>query len=47
MELDTWVAPTFTRLDVGWESYQADEARSIWIDDVVISSTEVSCPLAP
>jgi hypothetical protein len=41
----TWVAPTFTRLDVGWESYQADEARSIWIDDVVISSTEVSCPL--
>jgi polysaccharide lyase-like protein len=43
----TWTAPTFTRLDVGWESYQADEARSIWIDDVVLSSTAVSCPAAP
>ena len=40
----TWEAPTFSRLDVGWESYQADEARSIWIDDVVISSTMVGCP---
>jgi hypothetical protein len=40
----TWVAPSFSRLDVGWESYQADEERTIWIDDVVISQTQVGCP---
>lgn len=39
-----WEAPTFSRLDVGWESYQEDEARSIWIDDVVISSSPIGCP---
>jgi len=42
-----WEAPTFSRLDVGWESYQEDEARSIWIDDVVISSAPIGCPGAP
>jgi hypothetical protein len=41
----TWVAPTFSRIDVGWESYQADDERSIWIDDVVISSSQVGCPV--
>jgi hypothetical protein len=39
-----WQAPVFSRIDVGWESYQADEARSIWIDDVVISQQQVGCP---
>lgn len=43
----TWVAPTFESLHVGWESYQADDARSIWIDDVVFSSTPIGCPGAP
>jgi hypothetical protein len=40
----TWVAPTFERLNLGWESYQTDEARSIWIDDVVFSTEQVGCP---
>lgn len=40
----TWTAPTFSRIDVGWESYQTDDERSIWIDDVVISSAKVGCP---
>jgi len=40
----TWVAPTFSRLDIGWESYAIDDERSIWIDDVVISPTQVGCP---
>jgi hypothetical protein len=40
----TWVAPTFSRLDVGWQSYQTDDERSIWIDDVVFSSTMIGCP---
>jgi hypothetical protein len=40
----TWTAPTFDRLDLGWESYQQDSARTIWIDDVVVSKTRVGCP---
>jgi hypothetical protein len=39
-----WTAPTFDRLDLGWESYQQDSARTIWIDDVVVSKTKVGCP---
>lgn len=39
-----WQAPVFSRIDVGWESYQADEARTIWIDDVVVSQQQVGCP---
>ena len=39
-----WTAPTFDRMDLGWESYQQDSARTIWIDDVVLSKTKVGCP---
>lgn len=39
-----WTAPTFDRLDLGWESYQADDARTLYIDDVVVSTTKVGCP---
>ena len=39
-----WTAPTFDRMDLGWESYQQDTARTIWIDDVVLSRTKVGCP---
>jgi hypothetical protein len=39
-----WAAPTFDRMDLGWESYQQDDARTIWIDDVVLSKTKVGCP---
>jgi hypothetical protein len=28
----------------GWESYQTDGARALWLDDVVISSARVGCP---
>jgi hypothetical protein len=40
----TWAAPTFDRLDLGWESYQADDARTFWIDDVVVSASPIGCP---
>jgi len=40
----TWSAPEFETLDLGWEFYQQDEARTAWIDDVVISTTRVGCP---
>jgi len=39
-----WAGPTFAQLDMGWESYIADDERTIWIDDVVISQTQVGCP---
>jgi hypothetical protein len=39
-----WTAPSFQQLDVGWESYQADDARNIWIDDVAYGTTRIGCP---
>lgn len=39
-----WLAPSFERIAIGWESYQADEARVMWIDDVALSATRVGCP---
>jgi hypothetical protein len=40
----TWTAPNFSTIDLGWESYQQDDARTAWIDDVVISKTPIGCP---
>jgi hypothetical protein len=39
-----WTAPNFAQIDVGWESYQADDARNLWIDDVGIGTQRVGCP---
>ncbi|UQA59460.1 hypothetical protein [Polyangium aurulentum] len=39
-----WTAPSFEKMAIGWESYQADEARTMWIDDVVISEAPIGCP---
>ncbi len=40
----TWEAPTFSQIDIGWESYQSDDPRTAYADDVVISTTRVGCP---
>ncbi len=40
----TWAAPSFDRIDIGWESYQADDARNLWIDDVAIGADKIGCP---
>ena len=40
----TWKAPAFDTLDLGWESYQGDSARTLYIDDVVLSTSRVGCP---
>lgn len=40
----TWTAPTFERIDVGWESYQPDSARTMWIDDLAIGRKRLGCP---
>jgi hypothetical protein len=39
-----WAAPRYAELDVGWESYQADDARTIWLDDVALGSERIGCP---
>jgi hypothetical protein len=39
-----WLAPSFQRVDLGWESYQADDARDFWIDDVAIGTQRIGCP---
>jgi hypothetical protein len=40
----TWTAPTFDQLDLGWQSYQQDTERTMWIDDVVLSQAKIGCP---
>jgi hypothetical protein len=42
-----WTAPNFANLEIGWESYQMDVARTLYIDDVVIHTRKVGCPAAP
>ncbi|HYQ02735.1 MAG TPA: hypothetical protein VER96_28880, partial [Polyangiaceae bacterium] len=40
-----WYFPQdFSKAYVGWESYQKDDAREVWIDDVAISNQPVACP---
>jgi len=39
-----WTAPAFDTLRLGWESYQTDGARTLWLDDVAISTERVGCP---
>lgn len=39
-----WSAPSFERIDLGWESYQDDGARVIWIDDVALGTQRLGCP---
>jgi hypothetical protein len=41
---DQWLAPTFERLRLGFESYQSDDPRELWIDDVVIDDAPIGCP---
>jgi hypothetical protein len=40
----TWTAPSFSSIDLGWESYQQDDARTAYIDDVVLSTMRIGCP---
>ncbi|WP_437642648.1 hypothetical protein [Sorangium sp. So ce854] len=39
-----WTAPEFTSIGFGWESYQSDLPRTMWIDDVVIGTGPIGCP---
>jgi hypothetical protein len=39
-----WKAPKFDNVQLGWESYQQDAERTLYIDDVIISTTRIGCP---
>lgn len=39
-----WIYPSFTRLNLGWGSYQKDDPREAWIDDVAVGTTRIGCP---
>ena len=39
----SWLAPTVSEIHLGWESYQADGARNLWIDDVAIGTQRLGC----
>jgi hypothetical protein len=41
---DKWLFPTFDHLYLGWESYQTDDPREVWIDDVAVGTTQIGCP---
>lgn len=41
-----WPAPTFQNMTVGWESYQMDDARDAWVDDVIFDDAPIDCPPA-
>jgi hypothetical protein len=42
-----WKAPSFADVSLGWESYQMDTARTLYVDDVVISEKRIGCPAQP
>lgn len=43
-----WYFPQdFAKAYVGWESYQKDDAREVWIDDVALGSQPIDCPANP
>jgi hypothetical protein len=38
-----WTAPNFERVSLGWQGYQADETRTVYIDDVALGTERVGC----
>jgi hypothetical protein len=44
---NVWTAPTFEYLEIGWESYQPDDSRTLFIDDLVIDDQPIGCPELP
>ena len=42
---DMWYFPQdFAKTYVGWESYQKDDAREVWIDDFALGTAAIACP---
>jgi hypothetical protein len=42
---NTWQAPEFSNLTLGWAQYQqSDTAIEFWMDDLVVATERVGCP---
>jgi len=41
---NVWDFPVFNKVLVGWESYQTDDPREVWIDDVALGTERLGCP---
>ena len=41
---DVWIAPTFAKASVGWESVQNDPGHVMYVDDVILDSKPIACP---
>ncbi len=39
-----WRAPNFLQMRFGWESYAADAAQTVWIDDAAVDKVAIGCP---
>ena len=45
---DTWIAPTFSTLRLGWQHYQSlSNEIHMWVDDVALDDQRVGCPAQP
>lgn len=39
----TWTAPSFERVSLGWQGYQPDERRTVYVDDVALGTSRIGC----
>jgi|GEM_PF-1414261 len=40
-----WIAPIFSKLQIGWMHYQvSNQVHELWIDDVAVSDQPIGCP---
>ncbi len=38
-----WTAPTFEKVSLGWQGYQDDEPRTVYVDDVALAQERIGC----
>jgi hypothetical protein len=41
-----WTLPPFEKMDIGWETYQADSTQSgydLWVDEVMLDTQRIGC----
>jgi hypothetical protein len=45
---DTWTAPAFANLTLGWMQYQTSTTPvELWMDEVAVATTRIGCPPPP
>jgi len=41
---DAWLSPSFTKVSLGWESYQQDQGHVMYVDEVALDVQSLECP---